>query len=442
MIYKKVNYVIKTVYASIDPILSGKAISRAVRAHILIDQALGEILLEDILDVDIDFEVTNIIKNHSSEVSGSAIFMSTTKGYVNILMKRATGNDLSVEQCINDPILRTIQNKLIAKCRLLSNSRTSQLWMQYSDMVFILRKFIYAERLGSWELHLRALREMLPYLAASGHNNYTKSLVLYLNKMDKLPESHPEVHELFMKGLHSIRRSDREWAGLSTDLVIEQELMRSLKASGGLTRGSRMSENQRNIWVMSRPACALVNNNMQMLTGVQHKSSEQIKDLSQSRVERDFKDRTTFKEFLIARNPFSASDDLINIANGMHAGADVNVDNSKDIGISILKKMNDKSPGEFSFKKKDQAITLGSKNNVKIKDESVQIDPNLMFQRLASFAVKSDGSLSETLQHELSTHHTDLFDSHLRFGSENFKTEFFLVQRRIRRKYFEIFLSA
>ena len=69
---------------------------------------------------DIDFEVTNIIQNHSSEVSGSAIFMSTTKGYVDILMKRATGNDLSVEQCINDPILRTIQNKLIAKCRLLN----------------------------------------------------------------------------------------------------------------------------------------------------------------------------------------------------------------------------------------------------------------------------------------------------------------------------------
>ena len=32
-----------------------------------------------------------------------------------------------------------------------------------------------------------------------------------------------------------VRRSDRLWAGLSTDLVIEQVLMRSMKTSGGLT---------------------------------------------------------------------------------------------------------------------------------------------------------------------------------------------------------------
>ena len=32
-------------------------------------------------------------------------------------------------------------------------------------------------------------------------------------------------------------RSDRYWAGFSTDLVIEQVLMRSIKTTGGLTRG-------------------------------------------------------------------------------------------------------------------------------------------------------------------------------------------------------------
>ena len=225
-------------------------------------------------------------------------------------------------------------------------------------MVNILRTFLYAERLGLWKLHLQAFREMLPYLAASGHNNYTKSLVLYLKKMEMLPESHPDVYKHFMEGKHPVRRSDREWAGLSTDLVIEQELIRGLKTSGGLTRGSRMSEYQRNIWVMSRPACAQVNNAMQTLTGVQHKSSEQIKDLSQSRTERDFKDRETFKEFLIARNPFCASEGCVNISNGMHAGSDVNVDSSKDIGLSILNNMNEKNPAKFAFRKKTKLLLL------------------------------------------------------------------------------------
>ena len=59
------------------------------------------------------------------------------------------------------------------------------------------------------------------------------------------------------------RRSDRFWGGLSTDLVIEQVLMRSLKTSGGLTRGRGMTELQQIIWILSTPACAKVNLSMQ-----------------------------------------------------------------------------------------------------------------------------------------------------------------------------------
>ena len=37
-----------------------------------------------------------------------------------------------------------------------------------------------------------------------------------------------------MNGFRVIR-SDRYWAGISSDMLIEQTLMRSLKTSGGLT---------------------------------------------------------------------------------------------------------------------------------------------------------------------------------------------------------------
>ena len=53
------------------------------------------------------------------------------------------------------------------------------------------------------------------------------------------------VQRKFEAGVHVVRRSNRLCAGLSTDLVIEQVLMRSLKASGGLTRGRGMTERQR-----------------------------------------------------------------------------------------------------------------------------------------------------------------------------------------------------
>ena len=41
------------------------------------------------------------------------------------------------------------------------------------------------------------------------------------------------------------RSTDRYWAGLSSDLVIEQVLMRSMKSTGRLTRGRWMCESER-----------------------------------------------------------------------------------------------------------------------------------------------------------------------------------------------------
>ena len=49
----------------------------------------------------------------------------------------------------------------------LAKDPTASLWIQYLDMIRILRKLI--EQLGNWYLHLEAVSEMLPYVAASGH---------------------------------------------------------------------------------------------------------------------------------------------------------------------------------------------------------------------------------------------------------------------------------
>ena len=44
---------------------------------------------------------------------------------------------------------------------------------------------------------------------------------------------------------------------------------------------------------------------------------------------------------------------------------------------------------EYSFKRKNQTVTLASKSAVKIDGESIQVDPLLLFQRL-SLAGKTD----------------------------------------------------
>ena len=88
-------------------------------------------------------------------------------------------------------------------------------------MINIMKMFIKAERTGDWQLYLYCLEKMLPFFAASGHNLYLKSVYCHLQQMVTL-----ENDQKFCEGYHVIRRSNIYWAGISTDLVTEQTLMR------------------------------------------------------------------------------------------------------------------------------------------------------------------------------------------------------------------------
>ncbi len=299
--------------------------------------------------------------------------------------------------------------KLEDRKKSMIKHRTPQLWFQYMEMVDILCKFIKAERTGNWKLHLQAVYDMLPYLAASGHNLYAKSIHIYLQQMSKLHEEHPKVYQHFENGLHVVRRSDRFWAGLSSDLVIEQVLMRSMKTTGGLTRGRGLSETQRLIWLLSMPACAQLNNAMQDLTGITYETSEQHKDLSQARQVRDCDDTHKLVNFFQLRNPFSNIVTLRSITSGVNADGSVNVDNAHQVGAKIVKSLTGKNVIEHSFKKKDQAVTLASRSSIKINDETIQVDTQLLFQRLITAGMQTD-ELPDLFTHEMCSYPPALFE--------------------------------
>jgi len=136
-------------------------------------------------------------------------------------------------------------------------------------------------------------------------NNYAKSSRLHLQTMLDLPATHSWVYENFAaKGFHIVRRSDRFWAGLWTDLIIEQVMMRAVKILRGLTRGIGVSENVRVMWINSMHWFASVHNAMCTLTELQHKTSEQHIELGVSRVKRDNDDLKKLQNWLQIHNPF------------------------------------------------------------------------------------------------------------------------------------------
>ena len=186
------------------------------------------------------------------------------------MLRQLEEGKFTVEEVCSAEVVHRISEKLKHVQSSMKNQRTAVLWTAYMEMVDMLRRFIKAERTGNWSLHLQSVYDMLPYFAAAGHRLYAKSAYIYLQMMNELQNTHPNIYKNFQNGLHCARRSDRFWAGFSTDLMIEQVLMRSVKTSGGLTRGKGLSETQRLVWLMSMPACAEVNDAMQTLTGVRY----------------------------------------------------------------------------------------------------------------------------------------------------------------------------
>ena len=106
----------------------------------------------------------------------------------------------------------------------------------------MVKRFIRAERTGDWCSHLHVVSEMLNLFAATGHFNYAKSGRLYLQLMYDLPDEYPWLHDQFSNhGFHTVRRSNRLWAGLWTNLAIEQVLMRSIKSRAWRVRSSSLA---------------------------------------------------------------------------------------------------------------------------------------------------------------------------------------------------------
>ena len=208
---------------AVKQIMSGKAISRAVCAHLLLDAVLNGLLLYKSMDVPLP--CTAGVEQDDAESSDKTTCTNSDLKAADSLYDELIAMTKDADEVANDKAIARIQAIRYGHMDTLAKEPTAILWIQYLDMIRILRNFFTAERLGNWYLHLEAVSEMLPYLAASGHSLYTKSASIYLSSMANLPNDHPVVHQHFVEGLHVARRSDHAWAGLSTDVMIEQVLI-------------------------------------------------------------------------------------------------------------------------------------------------------------------------------------------------------------------------
>lgn len=385
--------ILSLVYASntVDKMLEGRAYSRALRGHHLMHLALAKLILSEV----------DISKNESDAV------ISLLNNFKNCVPNIHTFED-------NEDVL-SLTNKFQIKIQEFEEKgKTAQLWVQYFTMVSLLKNFIRSERTGDWNLHLNCVKEMIPFFHACGHFAYAKSCHIYLQDMvDMKSRVDPIEYEKFSaESLFTIRRSEKYWAGVWSDMTIEQTLMKTMKSIGGLTHGRGMTESVMSKWILSMPTTNMVCDAIEKFSQTSCVSSDQHTEMRDSRMGRDDKDVSKIFEYLCLHSPFPETKFLMSLTSGIVGDESVNCYKAYEVGKKAESKVFGKTLKDLKLRRGDRVLSISTMTSaVKIRDTIVPVDPLLLFQRI-SILKTSESELQEYLKFELSPFPLSMFNEH------------------------------
>ena len=192
-------------------------------------------------------------------------------------------------------------------------------WVTYLDMVELLLNTIYAVRSGSWNLLLECIKEMLPYIFAYDHVNYSRYLTPMLGDMLALPDDYPEIYQAFLEGKFAAQLTQgKMFSRVETDKVIEMTLNKDTKSASGTT-GFSTNVNAVRRWELNASYRSALRECFHQ--HVMHEPQNyQHKDLTPSRIKRDEANIQSVMSVLDDAfvNPFSEMS-LVSISTGIEA---------------------------------------------------------------------------------------------------------------------------
>lgn len=185
--------------------------------------------------------------------------------------------------------------------------------MSYIQLVDVLLALIRASRDGNWDLHLHAIREMIPWCFAYDKVNYARYLPAYYAQMISLEKEHLDVYQQFMDGHFTLQLGDeRSFSRIPVDQTTEVTVNKDTKTPGDVTKYSLKTSAVNRYYLTAEYRCSFLG---QLRDFVQVKrSSDHHEDLHEPRIEKDEKS-VAFVQSLIEswNNPFDQSQELSSI---------------------------------------------------------------------------------------------------------------------------------
>ncbi|KYN28334.1 hypothetical protein ALC57_02247 [Trachymyrmex cornetzi] len=169
-----------TVYTSLMMAVEKSKELQIQTTFVTFDQPLYMTAVDIVLSAEPDSKFSNVIIRRG----GFHLVMSFL-GCIGFIMKGNRLKELLSTIYAPNSIDKMLTGHAYYLEKVEENSPTAKLWVQYFNMVSLLKKFIEAERTGDWEKHLYIIKLMILYFHASGHFPYAKSCQIYLQSVAK-----------------------------------------------------------------------------------------------------------------------------------------------------------------------------------------------------------------------------------------------------------------
>lgn len=378
----------------VEKIMSGHAYSRALRAHSLIHLVLAKMIFQEVI---LTAEETISLNKYCDP-----------QYIVNI------DNPQSAE-CV-DPCVKSAIEKFQTKLQeFRARGPTAALWIQYFEMIIIIKLFIESERSRDWDLQIYTLKKMIPVFHASGHYHYAKAIHIFLQDSDILRDNLGNNYNYYIKYWYfTIRKSPNFSAGIWSDMTIEQWLMKSLKISEDFDGEKCGIQNLLLKFIIAMPFLIHVIEGLRVFSSDRYITSEPqgFIDARRFRINKDNVDLEKVGNWFADHPPFPINDRITCISTGQYGDGLVNCHRAFEIGTKAYEEFRGRKVSDAHFYKRHRVVTLGTLDSCLklgggkyMKLES----PYDLFKRVLAIK-KTEKDLLNLFSYELSTVPLPLFD--------------------------------
>ena len=105
-------------------------------------------------------------------------------------------------------------------------------WLKTLSLELLLLRYIRSLREGNFQLYMESLMQIMPWMFALDHTNYSRWLPVHIRDMATLTEKHPDIAAEFKSGNFVVHKTCNKFSAMALDQCHEQNNA-MVKGSGG-----------------------------------------------------------------------------------------------------------------------------------------------------------------------------------------------------------------